>query len=178
MGAPTSTQVFGFGRLIAAPTTSDPDTAYGGIVLGTVGGVALRPRTRFEPLIREDLGGQTADLLFLNHEIDAVCVFSGWDTDALARAFYATSSGLVNFPGSKNPGSWISDQAAALLYAPDDSAAPGWYLPRAVAVHDRLEIPFSGFLPVALAMRFVALPPASGDLGKIGPVSALLGAWV
>lgn len=177
MGAATNTQLFGFGRMIANPTSADSSAAYGGTELGTVGAVALRPRTRSAPHRREDLGGQVSDLVYLGDDVDAICVFNGWDSDALAKIHHSTSGTLVTL-GAKTVGSWLGADEFALLYAPEDAAAPGFYLPRVVRMHERLEIPFSGFLPVAHAMRFLGLPPASGNLGRIGLIANLTGGWV
>lgn len=177
MAAPTSTQVFGFGRLIANPTTAVKASNYGGTVLGTVGAVALRPRMRSDPQVSEMRGGQVVDVLYRGPDVDAVVLFKGWDDDALAIAFGSTTADLVKLPGTQTSGSWLGDTSFGLLLAPDRDASPGFYMPRAVAMHDRLEIPFSGYLPIALALRFLALPPASGDLCQIGTVADLQAGW-
>lgn len=177
MAAPSRRPVLGGGRLIAGPTTSDKATNYGGTVLGTVGAVALRPRQRVDPITREDRSGQVVDFLFRGCDVDAIVLFKTWDDDALARAFGSTTGDLVKIPGTQTSGTLLSDTSVALLLAPDLDTAPGFYMPRAVAMHDRLEIPFSGYLPVSLAIRFVALPPASGDLCQIGLAADLAAGW-
>lgn len=175
MAAPSTTQVFGFGRLIVNPTTDVAASAYGGTVLGTPGGVAVRPRRRSDPHVREDLGGQVADVYYRGEDCDVVAVMKGWDSDALTR-IYGGSSGLVHLDGTAD--AWLGDTSFGLLYAPDREASPGFYIPRAIAMHERLEIPFSGYLPLAHAVRFLALPPATGDLVRMGTVAQMSSEWI
>lgn len=176
MGNPSQTQVMGFGRLIRNPTTSDSTTHYGGTLLGAIGGAALRPRLRHQTRTSPGRFGQVTDSMYLSEDVDLVVVFLNYDEAALAASFYSTSAAVVSLPGDKKPGTWLSDESSGLLLVPDASG-PGFYLPRAVPLHDRLDMQFGGYLGLTMAMRFLALPPASGDQAKIGAIASLTGEW-
>lgn len=176
MGDPSTDQVMGFGTLIANPSSGDAPY-YGGTALGAIGAALLRPRTRHRPRRSPSRGLQATDSIFLSQDVDLFVVFQSYEAAALSASFYDTTDTLVKLPGSKAAGSWLSDESVALLLAPDDSNAPGFYLPRTAPLHDRLDIPFGAYFPVSLAMRFWGLPPASGDSAQIGLLSDLLTGW-
>lgn len=178
MGAPSTTQTMGFGRLIVDPSSSDSSTNYGGTLLGAFASASFRPRMRHQPRTSESRGGQVTDSLFLSQDAELWVVFQNFGAAALAASFYDTTDDLVKLPGAKESGSWVSDESSAILLAPDvTSGGVGFYLPRVVPLHDRLQIEFGGFLGVAFAMRFLVLPPSSGDLAQIGTVADMVGGW-
>ncbi len=177
MSAPLASKIIRApGRLLISPTNLSAAYPYGGIEIGKVRAVVLKPLGTNAVVMSEGLGEAT-DILEANNRWVLSCFVRGWDDDAVQQLQSdshsigaVTQHALFTYPLNARPGSSGLSRAKALIYVPDDIVnAPCVLAYRAIPnLDDGAQLEWQRNNELGMPMAFELLRGVSGKILQIG----------
>lgn len=178
MAAPDANSAFlASGQLAYGCTNLATAWPSGGTLLGLVGAVYVFPQSESKALLAEETNS-AVEVLWLGGDVTVSLTANNWDNDALAFLFPNSSavsnSTVVEWPGSDVVAGAPLTTYTNVVFRPNNTAHPGFILNKVAPVPEvNARLAMSAYRWLEVPAVLVALPDASGNVGKMGKYSVL-----
>lgn len=163
------------GRLVRDPTDLTAAFPHGGVALGSVKDLVVRPSVARVDVRAEEWGAEVVEQIYAGSAWVMVGILRNFDEDAVAKIFPNVAAGatsgknVVKHPGSNAAGTLRGGSSVKLLFVPDDTDRHRMvYFRKALPlVEEALEMSLSLARPLEVAFAFIAIRPSSGEAAEM-----------